>query len=80
MDSAEIAKTTEEMEAEIDVVTDAEYGDVMDAKTTAEMTNEKDAEILEIPCVRRSSSASSRFSTRSRDADDKRRELPRKVK
>ena len=43
MSSAEIAKTTDEMEAEMD----AGNGDVMDAKTTAEMTNEKDAEILE---------------------------------
>ena len=39
MGSAEIAMTTDEMEAE--------DGDVMDAKTTDEMTNEKDAEVLE---------------------------------
>ena len=32
----------------MDVVMDAENGDVMDAKTTDEMTNDKDAEILEI--------------------------------
>ena len=35
------------MEAEMDVVMEAENGDVMDAKTTDEMTNVKDAEILE---------------------------------
>ena len=34
MGSAEIAKTTDEMEAEMDVEMDAENGDVMDAKTT----------------------------------------------
>ena len=56
MGSAEIAMTRDEMETEMDVVMDrengdamdAENGDAMDAKTTAEMTNEKDAEILEI--------------------------------
>ena len=47
MGSAEIAKMTDKTEAERDAVTDAENGDVMDAKTTAEMTNERDAEILE---------------------------------
>ena len=47
MGSAEIARTTDEMEAEIEVVTDAENGDGMVAKTTNEMTNEKDAEILQ---------------------------------
>ena len=47
MGRAEIAKTTDEMEAEMDVVMDAENGDVIDATKTAEMTNEKDAEILE---------------------------------
>ena len=46
MGSAEIARTTDEMEAEMDVVMDAGNCDVMDAKTTDEMTNEKDAEIL----------------------------------
>ena len=35
MGSAEITKTTDEMEAEMDVVMDAENNDVMDAKTTA---------------------------------------------
>ena len=39
MGSAEIARTTDEMEAEMDVVMDAENGDVMDAKTTDEITN-----------------------------------------
>ena len=39
MDSAEIARTTDEMEAEIYFVIDANIGDVMDAKTTDEMTN-----------------------------------------
>ena len=48
MGSAEIAKTTDEMEAEMDAVIDAENGNVMDAKTTAEITHEKYAEILEI--------------------------------
>ena len=38
---------TDKMEAERDAVTDAENGYVMDAKTTAEMTNEQDAEIIE---------------------------------
>ena len=38
---------TDEMKAEMDVEIDAENGDVMDAKTTEEITNEKDAEILE---------------------------------
>ena len=47
MDSAEIATTTDEMEAEMDVEMDAENGDVMDAKTTDEMTNEKGADIFE---------------------------------
>ena len=47
MCSAEIAKTTDEMEADMDAVMDAGNGDVMEAETTAEMTNEKDAEILE---------------------------------
>ena len=47
MGSAVIARTADEMEAETDVVIDAENCDVMDAKTTDEMTNEKDAEILE---------------------------------
>ena len=35
------------MEAEMNVEIDAENGDVMDTKTTDEMTNETDAEILE---------------------------------
>ena len=39
MGSFEIAMTTVEMEAGMDVELDAENGDVMDAKTTAEMTN-----------------------------------------
>ena len=39
---------TNEMEAEMDVEIDAENGDVMDAKTTEEITNEKDAAILDI--------------------------------
>ena len=47
MGSAEIERTTDEIEAEMDVVMDAENGGVLDAKTTNEMTNEKDAEILE---------------------------------
>ena len=47
MGSAEIARTTDEMKIEMDVVLDAENGDVIDAKTTDEMTKEKDAEILE---------------------------------
>ena len=47
MGSAEIARTTDEMEAEMDVVMDAKNGDAMDAKTTDEMTNQNDAEILE---------------------------------
>ena len=34
MGSAEIAKTTDKMEAEMDVVIDAVNGDMMDAKTT----------------------------------------------
>ena len=42
MGSAEIAKTTDEIEAEMDVVMDAENGDVMDAKTTEKMTNAND--------------------------------------
>ena len=40
MGSAELARRTDEMEAKMDVVMDAENGDVMDAKTTNEMTNE----------------------------------------
>ena len=44
---AEIARTTDEMEADMIVVMDAENGDMMDAKTTDDMTNVKDAEILE---------------------------------
>ena len=46
MDSAEIARTTDEMEVEMDVVMDAENGDGIDAKSTDEMTNEKDAYIF----------------------------------
>ena len=46
MDSAEIAMTTDELEAEMDVEMDAENGDVMNAKTTDEMTNEKNAKML----------------------------------
>ena len=47
MGSAEIAMTTDEMEAETDVKMDAEIGDVMDAKTTDETANGKDAQILD---------------------------------
>ena len=47
MGSAETARTTDEMEAVMDVDMDAENGDVMDANATDEITNEKDAEILE---------------------------------
>ena len=43
IDSAEIATTIVEMDAEMD----ADNGDVMDSKTTDEITNEKDAEILD---------------------------------
>ena len=43
MDSAEIATTTDEMEAELYV----ENGAMMDAKTTYEITRCKDAEMLE---------------------------------
>ena len=52
---------------------DSESGDAMDAKTTDEMANEKDGENLLYD--RRCSSASSRFSSRSRDPDDKCMEL-----
>ena len=47
MGSAEIAKTPDEMEAEMDVEMDAENGDVMDAKTTDEMINANDQ--VELP-------------------------------
>ena len=46
MCSAEIARTTDEMEAEMDVDMEPENWDEMDAKTTDEMTNEKDAYIF----------------------------------
>ena len=46
MGSAEIAKTTYEMEAEMDVEMDADNGELTDAKTNDEMTDDKDAEIL----------------------------------
>ena len=45
--SAEIARMTDEMEAEMYVDMDADNGDVMDAKTTDEMKSKKDAEILD---------------------------------
>ena len=55
MGSAEITMTSDEIEAEMDVVMDrengdamdSENGDAMDAKTTNEMANEKDADIFE---------------------------------
>ena len=47
MGSAELARTTDQMEAEMYFVMDAENGDVTDTKTTDEMTNDKDAKILD---------------------------------
>ena len=46
MGSAEISRTTDEMEAETDVEMDAKNGELTDAKTNDEMTGDKDAEIL----------------------------------
>ena len=79
MGCAEISTTTVEM----DTAMDAENGDEI-AKTAVEMTNCQDPSLWRprhaYSYDRRSFYASFRFSSRSRDAYEKRRDLPRKDK